>query len=319
MKQREGKEREAMDFLGKNSFLILLLCIIDQIFISLSSQYHLISYNGKPSTNPFQSHTTKFQQQCISICGTNCKCHSFTVEIKSPNEVECHFYDRATMREDLVSATGVHYNIELRDCKDWYNAGARRTGVYQVNWMGRMKKNVRCNMELDGGGWTVFHRRYVPLNENFDLGWSSYKQGFGDVFKEFWLGNDLLHEITTASRPHYILVFARKSDHQTAISKYGSFYIEDESESYKLHYNGTLLKGIKSLKSGIRNQNLNGMLFSAKDRIKIVHQHCVEQHSAMWYKKCADIFPNKKEYLRWQSFNGKYGPLDEMEIMIKIM
>ena len=226
------------------------------------------------------------------------------------------------MREDLVSATGVHYNIELRDCKDWYNVGARRTGVYQVNWMGRMKKNVRCNMELEGGGWTVFHRRYVPLTENFDLGWNSYKQGFGDVFKEFWLGNDLLHEITTASRPHYILVFARRPDQQTTVSKYGSFYIEGESELYKIHFNNTLLKGIPSLTErdiAAPNQNMNQRPFSTKDRINIAIPFCIEHEGALWHNQCANIFPNKKEYLRWSSFNGGDGPLDEMEIMIKIM
>ena len=141
-----------MDFFGTNLFLIIL-CIIDQILISLSSQYHLISYNGKPTTDPFRSHTTKFKQQCISICGTNCKCHSFTVEKKGPDEYECHFYDRATMREDLVQATGVHYNIELRDCKDLYNAGARATGVYQVNWMGHGPNDEECTMQYGVGWW----------------------------------------------------------------------------------------------------------------------------------------------------------------------
>ena len=303
-----------MDLLGTNFFLILS-CIIDQILISSSSLYHLISYNGKPSTNPFRSHITKFKQQCISICGTNCKCHSFTVEKKTPNEYECHFYDRATMREDLLQATGVHYNIELRDCKDLYNAGARATSVYQVNWMGRMTKNVRCNMELDGGGWTVFHRRYKNLTEDFNLGWDSYKQGFGDVYKEFWLGNDFLHEITTSSRPHYILVFGRKSNQEIGISKYGSFYIDGESEFYRIHFNRTLLRGIESL-TGQGKHNMNGMPFSTKDKINIPSSNCLI-YGASWYKECANIHINRK-FLRWSFFN-KDEPIDEIEIMIKIM
>ena len=107
------------------------------------------------------------------------------------------------MREDLVPANGVQYNIELRECRDWYTVGARRTGVYTVMWMGRMKKNVRCNMDLDGGGWTVFQRRYKPLSQNFNNYWSAYKRGFGEqrvlVGQRFYSRD---HIIKTALHPY---------------------------------------------------------------------------------------------------------------------
>ena len=236
--------------------------------------------------------------------------------MKNTDELECNFYDTATMREDLVSAAGVQYNIELRDCKDWYNVGARVSGVYEVNWMGRMRKNVRCNMQVDGGGWTVFQRRYQPLTTDFNLDWNAYKQGFGDVYKEFWLGNDLIHEITS-SRPHYILVLG-KNGGETFDSKHGSFFIDDESESYRIHFNETLLTETHSL-TGLSNQNINGMIFSTEDDDNDLYSgNCAGDYGPFWHRACANTHPNRKDIIRWESINGNEG-IQEMEIMFKTM
>ena len=56
---------------------------------------------------------------------------------------------------------------------------------------------VLCDMETDGGGWTVFQKRddLIPA-ENFYRSWLEYKRGFGDLQKQFWLGNDRLALLT---------------------------------------------------------------------------------------------------------------------------
>ncbi|KAF8787964.1 Techylectin-5B like protein [Argiope bruennichi] len=46
-------------------------------------------------------------------------------------------------------------------------------------------------MEIDGGGWTVIQRRgKFPVQQDFFLDWESYKNGFGNLTQEFWLGNE---------------------------------------------------------------------------------------------------------------------------------
>ena len=301
-----------MTLVPRKSFSFVI-CVIDYLLMNVVSaaEYHLLYHNGKPSTDPFQSHTTKFKQQCISICATFCKCHSFTVEIISPNELECNFYDTAAMREDLVPANGVQYNIELRECRDWYNVGARRTGVYTVMWMGRIKKDVRCNMDLDGGGWTVFQRRFKPLSQNFDLDWQSYKRGFGDKNKDFWLGNDFIHEITS-SKPHYILMFGRKPNGETVLSKYGSFYIKSETESYEIQLDATQLGHVSSLGES------KGMKFTTGDRDNDLWSQDCGRFGGWWYTNCGNVRPNQGDRIRWHSVNGEDG-LEEVEIMFKSM
>ena len=44
----------------------------------------------------------------------------------------------------------------------------------------------------------VIQRRgdYGEPRENFNRNWTDYKHGFGDYDREFWLGNELIHQLT---------------------------------------------------------------------------------------------------------------------------
>jgi len=56
---------------------------------------------------------------------------------------------------------------------------------------------VYCDIETSGGGWTVIQRRDdFSKHENFTRSWSEYAAGFGDVNKEYWLGNDRISALT---------------------------------------------------------------------------------------------------------------------------
>ena len=99
---------------------------------------------------------------------------------------------------------------------------------------------VLCDMTTDGGGWTVFQRR-LDGSVDFFQGWESYKNGFGNLSGEFWLGNDYLHRLT-AFGDVMLRVDQEDFDGNITYAEYTTFQVADEADKYRITiggYNGT--------------------------------------------------------------------------------
>ncbi|XP_034053572.1 angiopoietin-related protein 7 isoform X2 [Gymnodraco acuticeps] len=83
------------------------------------------------------------------------------------------------------------------DCASIYYNGVRRSGLYTVvPFLAGVPVQVYCDMDTDGGGWTVIQRR-IDGSLSFDRSWRDYRDGFGDLHSEFWLGNNHIHDLST--------------------------------------------------------------------------------------------------------------------------
>ncbi|GBN98126.1 hypothetical protein AVEN_32423-1, partial [Araneus ventricosus] len=91
----------------------------------------------------------------------------------------------------------VQSNLSPMDCHDTAQLVIRNASHHLAK--SRVTRQVHrwhSDMELreeDGrGGWTVLQRRgnFSRPNDYFFQDWASYKNGFGDIEKDFWIGND---------------------------------------------------------------------------------------------------------------------------------
>ena len=120
----------------------------------------------------------------------------------------------------------------MTSCSSLYKSGERNDGVYTINPDGPGSFQVRCDMQTDGGGWTVFQRRQ-DASVDFYRGWQDYKNGFGDLNGNFWLGLDRIHRLTKSGQ-NVLRVDLTDWTNNTAYAKYGSFSVASESDGYKL-------------------------------------------------------------------------------------
>ena len=125
-----------------------------------------------------------------------------------------------------------------KGCDEWFERGFTDDDVYTVDPDGKGSFKVRCEMK-EKISWTVFQRR-IDGTVNFTRHWSSYKNGFGNLEKEFWLGLDKIHRLTNGQQ-HSLRVDLWDFDDNNASAVYGSFSIKNETDLYKLqvsNFNG---------------------------------------------------------------------------------
>lgn len=125
------------------------------------------------------------------------------------------------------------------DCDEVFNCGNNKSGIYEIWPRNRIivkSVKVYCDMETNGGGWTVIQRRgdYRRPKDFFSKPWLDYKSGFGDPRRDFWLGNDNLYAVTN-QRKYYLRIDLVDFENRTRYAFYDQFWIDNESQNYKLH------------------------------------------------------------------------------------
>ncbi|XP_071836970.1 microfibril-associated glycoprotein 4-like isoform X8 [Apostichopus japonicus] len=190
--------------------------------------------------------------------------------------------------------TGYHGDgktcLQLTNCQDVYTeAGINESGIYTIkptNWTGSPFP-VYCNMAA-GGGWTVFQRR-VDGSVDFYRNWTSYKEGFGELDHEFWLGNDKLYYLTNQGKYQLRIDLVDRVG-SSYFAKYDLFRINDENDMYRLSELGAFSGTAKTSSNGddALQYHMNQQ-FSTHDRDNdgFGNKDCARlRHGGWWYHKC---------------------------------
>ena len=90
---------------------------------------------------------------------------------------------------------------------------------------------VYCDMETDGGGWTVFQRRFNG-ELDFYRYWLEYKNGFGNITSEFYLGMDNIFYLSN-QKVYSLRIDFEEWDEKKYFALYEAFAINNECDSYR--------------------------------------------------------------------------------------
>jgi len=118
----------------------------------------------------------------------------------------------------------------------------------------------------------------------FNRSWAEFKVGFNDSIGNYWLGNDLLSQLTVNHR--YKLKFDLQSRNHSYwyYAEYSTFRVLPERYNYELKvagYSGNAGRDALSYQ--------NGMMFTTYDRDNDLYspRNCAVYYGGFWHRNCA--------------------------------
>ncbi|XP_006137828.1 angiopoietin-2 isoform X3 [Pelodiscus sinensis] len=237
--------------------------------------------------------------------------HNLLTMISTPNSAKNNFVAKEEQ-------------IRFKDCAEAFKSGLTTSGIYTLMVPNSAEeKKTYCDMESSGGGWTVIQRR-EDGSVDFHRTWKEYKMGFGDPAGEYWLGNELVSQLTNQKR--YVLKIHLKDwEGNEAYSLYEHFYLASEELKYRIH-----LKGLTGTAGKISSISQPGNDFSTKDAD---NDKCICKCSQMltggwWFDACGPsnlngmYYPvrqntNKFNGIKWYYWKGSGYSLKATTMMIR--
>ncbi|XP_050081822.1 fibrinogen-like protein 1 [Anopheles aquasalis] len=207
-----------------------------------------------------------------------------------------------------------------RSCKD---VQTKASGTYNIREKDIFNTFVAsCEQDKHDGGWMVIQHRFDG-SLSFNRNWTDYRNGFGEVDGEHWLGLEHIHQFTK-EHDCELLVEMKDFFNNSKYARYSSFGIGSEAEQYRLTTLGT-----HSGTAGDSLQFHKGMKFSTpdSDNDNKAEGNCAKTWSGgWWFNQCyhADmngVYRNasgiKEDNIAWYGFNDDWRGLSFSRMLVR--
>ncbi|XP_017047713.2 ryncolin-2-like [Drosophila ficusphila] len=228
--------------------------------------------------------------------------------------------DLSSKLNSCLSQTGPTTQLYGKSCEPSVLTQHSEINVIVVPEYSERPFVVACDQLSHGGGWTIFLRR-TDGSEDFFRDWNDYKNGFGKLENEFFLGLDKLHAITSLQSQE-LLVLLEDNEGDRRYQLYDNFRIGSEQDGFALESLGNT-----SGNAGDAMATHLGQKFTTKDRDNDKHAtlNCATNYnSAWWYNAChhsnlAGKYGDNThgKGINWYQFKGHTYSLKRAQMMIR--
>ncbi|XP_046552977.1 fibrinogen-like protein 1, partial [Haliotis rubra] len=135
-----------------------------------------------------------FAAKCAKLCSNDEHCVSF-FHNEFTGSCQAHAFaymnpNRLTRNDGFQYFRFYPWGFRLANCAEigaYYNYEPSHNGIYTISHpQGPFQVFCTFPHDTSNHAWTVIQNRYGG-SEGFDRTWDEYKEGFGDLKREFWL------------------------------------------------------------------------------------------------------------------------------------
>ena len=295
-----------------STIILLIISFIGYCFGQQARKFELFNTNAAiDGPQPWFDDQVPSKDHCFHKCLKNfTNCEYIQYRKITDTSLWCKLFNIVTNLSDyLVSASGemLAKAVHPPNCQEWRDFGFDQSGVYYIYHDGK-EIPVYCMMK-EQHGWIAVQQRQVG-SVDFYRNWTEYRNGFGDPATDYYLGNELIHQLTFG-RQMQIAIMGQDFNDELRILYFDGFYIENEQTGYKLHA-GTFSTDSPSPESLAGNWlEKDGVSFSTKDNDNdpIADTHCAEYwNTAGWLTNCFTL-----------CFNGPYSDTESVNDGLGVM
>uniref|UniRef100_A0A8U8CLQ6 Fibrinogen C-terminal domain-containing protein n=1 Tax=Geospiza parvula TaxID=87175 RepID=A0A8U8CLQ6_GEOPR len=207
-------------------------------------------------------------------------------------------------------------NLQIKSLQSKVRSCLWAEPVLAGRWPGQWQPPVTVSLPTEGG-WTVIQRR-MDGSVDFDQLWDAYKNGFGDLHGDFWLGLEKIHHLVQEGK-YNLLIELEDWEGNSQVVQF-VFSLGGESTAYTLNLLGPLSGELENAIGEFRQ-----LPFSTRDRDHDLKAdtNCAKHLSGgWWFSTCGHANLNgkyfrsiprqrheRKQGIFWKTWKGRYYPL----------